>query len=245
MLVVNSALSLIFSHTRRTWRTPVICKKDYGLPFEWESNPSLGTSYGGVLFPYFQNKAMNIFSDSKARTHGENWSLLFKSWYLWIFRFFSQISVVPPENLECPMHPDGSIGPAGDNTFKNLTAFHEKQHGIMYQMVTMKYQAPYVWRIICLEVSSHLLNIPLVCSSCKKRGWSGGCRNSIPFCLFFSSLTSHIPFSRTGVAHGRTKWCDFRCSEKDSLPSTDFYQPVHLEGLYYHRLVLLWGLFVI
>lgn len=42
------------------------------------------------------------------------------------------------------MHPDGSIGPAGDNIFKNLTAFHEKQHGIMYQMVTVKSQAPYV-----------------------------------------------------------------------------------------------------
>ena len=41
------------------------------------------------------------------------------------------------------MHPDGSVGPAGDNIFKNLIALPEKQHGII-QMGTMEYQAPYV-----------------------------------------------------------------------------------------------------
>ena len=153
---ITSVLSLSYG---QSWRTRVSCKKHYGPSLEWESKPSSGTSNGEVLFPYFQNKTRNKFSNSVARTPGVIWSLLFKCWYLWIFRFF-HVSVVLPENLEYPTCPDGLLGPSVI-TLKNLTALHEKQHGIVYQVGTMEYQAPYVWRIIfCLKVFSHLLNFP-------------------------------------------------------------------------------------
>lgn len=61
-------------------------KKDYGPPSEWESKPFPEDSGGDVLCPYFQNKALNKFSDSLARTPGAIWRLLLKPWYLWIFR---------------------------------------------------------------------------------------------------------------------------------------------------------------
>lgn len=51
--------------------------------------------------------------------------------------------MVLPENLEYPTCPDGLLGPSVI-TLNNLTALHEKQHGIAYQVGTMECQALHV-----------------------------------------------------------------------------------------------------